>query len=168
MRLSDEQFEEIQGTIISLTHRTHKKNGGDWDEWYSEACLLAVEAADSWEASRGTKLNSWVYFCVWTGLADLQMQESRWQAVNQSVDSEEDVEPVDHRRPFVEWLLELTEDAQYVTRVILEPPAPLAEQIRQRPSNRRTFRVLIRDHLLARGWSRDAVQTVFDEIAAAV
>lgn len=137
-----------------------KKYGGDFEETYSEALLLYVEAVQLYDESRGSSLSSWVGFRLYKELQETKRNTARrlgytgaWLNIDKT--------SVTHKESWLDGLVKLLSvEAQEALFVILE--------LNNVYHNKSLFKLKARRKLREKGYKNESITSCFEEIEAAL
>lgn len=168
----DQIREELQGLLYKIGHRFIRKyhnlgwTHARFDEVMSEVYYRFIRAVDAYQG--GIPVSQWVRLRVSVNIRDVaeaQVKESQQYGYVQFPD-EWDSEA--KGPPFVEGLLlDLSEDAAAVVKLITERPPEMQAHLGQRP-NRKTYIRAVAHCLKDAGWTLDRLRVSFKEIRRAL
>lgn len=168
-----ETYNDVHKLICHTVHAFVRSNGdryGTFEELMAQANYEFVKSCSSFEPGRGTKYSSWCRWVVHKGLLEHQRtilrRHKQCQVTVMDMSEDDTVGSSDSTFDLVAFKDELTNDAQYVTELTLNPPKSLCTVLRETSGrSARSTRNGIRQYLYGMGWSKSRVDAAFDEIA---
>lgn len=156
-------YEDVRPLLDVIVRQFKRKYGRDEEESLSELNVAFVEAYDKYDPDRGS-FQDCVYFMGYKRLLEKERLAARRNKKLHRTDCEMGTlhSPTDFN--VVDFMDELSADAQRVVRLTLQTPRTLLEELEERGSNPKTFRSVLRAHLIFLGWTRDRVCETFNEI----
>lgn len=175
-------YEEVKHWLDAQVAAFYERYGHDWVSSlcgpFEEMRLLAdevfVASFDDFRPGRGTKFSTWLGYKVWKSMLSALRSAKRRPATGVELDTL----PSPPRPAFRldELTASLGDDAKAVVAIVLgeTPPAVLRAVAGRDPMSywRRptptTFRMAVKDYLLATGWTPTRVRKTFLEIREAL
>lgn len=60
----------LDGIIIDIVRKVHMEYGGEWDDLYQQAYLIAMQKIDGYDKEKGASLTTYLHHQVYGGLRD--------------------------------------------------------------------------------------------------
>lgn len=140
--------------------RIIKKYGGDFDELFSEALCLFVQAMEVYEPIAGT-VQSWINFTIYKGLLEVKRTEARRLRITGPVS--DDLSSVYCRQCFLEELYkDLSTDSQDVLSLLF---ALDVQKFKNKSLAKLTLRQTLKDEM---NWTNERINECFKEIEDAL
>lgn len=139
--------------------RIIKRYGGDFDETFSEALVLYVEAVNSFEQSRGS-LSNWISYKVFKGLQETKRVQARRLRITGPMENVPAT--ISKQEGFLSGLLKnLSTESQDVLAILFDLDT---DQFK----NKSLAKLHLRCTLQRLGHSADRINACFSEIEAAL
>lgn len=162
-----ETHKDVQNQIYKMAHKFHKQYGGAWDEVLSEANYYFLTAYASYKD--GTA--EFTTHCHWTMFYGfLSYYRNQRKRASRIEDAPIDVVEAKSRFDLKRLLTELSEDAQQVVTLIVDPPADVKYDAvaGKGLSNASSMKKAVRSFLQEIGWTADRMCNAFQEIQNAI
>lgn len=156
-------YEDVQPLIDGLARTFKRRYGGDQEDLVGELSIAFLEAYESFEPEVGT-FDNHMYFRGYKHLLEQARISAKRRRLKPRVLMDLEACQAPPEFNLVDFMDELSKDAQRVIRLTLRTPVSLAEEIEVRGDKPRIVRSIIRTHLLFVGWTRERIRETFAEI----
>lgn len=166
VRSIDSAFESVKKLIFKLCYEERRRTQRPFDECLSEAFIAFEKAWKSFDGSRGIKFTTWVARKVRFHFLELNREERRRYRPTKEIQEWIPDRAGVGMRP---W--ELSQEAQMVTRLILETPKEiqdLLDAIGVQRTPKQYKKAVWRYLRWSCGWSKIRIERVFSEISEAL
>ncbi len=160
-----ENYNEIAEGLQSLCRGWSRRRGGEPDELLQESFLYFMDALDRFNGQGDWK--QWVMYRIKKNLLE-RARTIQYQKYSRPHDRNYDVlHCADTACPhtFEEVLQEMPLDAFVVTKLALDPPTVIQQEISRKGGSPRNIRSSIRRYLMDLGWSAQRVADSYSQIA---
>ena len=164
-----EAYKGVEKMLCKLAHMF--KGPISFEDAFSKANEVFMNAHNKWDPDKA-KYTTWIYSCCVNGIKDEIRKQLRINCKQVTMSLLEDdnysyQEPVtdnDNVLDLVNLIADLTEDAQYITSMILNGFKSDATEA----TDRRNMRTLVYNKLVAKGWQGREIYNAFEEIKRAI
>jgi hypothetical protein len=172
--IATECYTDVQQLIADTVRAFVARHGGHYDDLLADANTAWLKGHRAFLEGRNnsesyeTEIRRWVWFELFD---EYRVRSQHRRQTKTTIKNEEFPEQLVARRggfDLVEFFDELSEDARYAARLVLDTPAELCAAARARGGTDRNLRCLIRQYLAGMGWSATHITNVFEEIAGAL
>lgn len=171
---SEETYRDVELMIHDVTHRFLRTRGiseRDYEEWHGEALAAFASAYSSYRpegASGRRRFTTWLWHCVWNGLAEKQRSEAPHHETAHLRKSElRDLIVTDgHKQRWQEFVASLSDDARTVVRLTTNISSRRFAEPTQ--MERSEMRLLVFCLLQDVGWACERIVESFREIRRAL
>lgn len=173
-----ETYLDVEKLINTIVWRFWKRYGGEKADWKAQANYQFIEAYDSYKKEWG-KFSTWLYVRIWRTLQDYHKKLSRENHI-EVFDNEGSSIPffmIERKNSFcniIDIVDELKEDGKTLIKLILDPPENMLSASIPNNSNIKKgnhpchMRRILRQYLLAAGWTGRRIKESFEEIGEAI
>lgn len=168
-----ETFHDVEKLIWSNVWKFVEKYGptfyGTPDELFAECCVTFVRAYDKYEPDEGPFEAYLQMKLSFFFMSKVRNKADRWGWRKEPTPFSLSrlVEEPPNRRPrgrWERWVVELSDDARTVVRLIVESPLGLLSIFKRQAKQPRDVRLLLRNYLNGSGWSHDRISAAYREI----
>ncbi len=159
-------YDDVQRLIHHTVNRFRRRNGGDRDELLSVANERFVAAYRKYDVRRKTRFTTWVSNSIWYGLQTHQRREHPLRK-GKRIDLTLELLPERKLTDRLEELVSgLSEDAQFVTKLAINPPEEvrLVARCGRGENTPDGLRRGIRLYLREIGWDAERIELAFEEV----
>ena len=161
-------YEDFHLLVFYITHSFATRFDIPFDDLISEAHVAFVKAFDSYDPSHGTKVSSWIYHEVWTGLMSFMRKELRHRNLEELTDQT----PMGFTTQST-FLLDLQDDlgrdARALMEILLSGPRDFSTLCRWNQVTTRTGALeALREYLEDRGWPTRSISRGISDLRALV
>lgn len=169
----EETFNDVRSLILYISHKFHKRYGGDFEEHLGQATYVFIKSAHEFDFEKSSEFSAYISSKIWNGLIDFN--KKRWKFPEFYLEEALTLKLFEiptYSDSYVRFLTDLydsiTNDAQIVVQCVLNPDKRLQRMIRQ-TNGRRPERRAIRRHLVYHhNWNEDRVDDAFCSISVAL
>lgn len=156
----DKAWTSQEKLVKWITWKIIRRYGGEFEELYSEACLLFVQAVQDFDESKGVKLSTWTTIKVYRGLQDLiRVRAARRRLVGK----DQKLRDYEQNPSFISTLLkDLSNESKTIVMLLFDFDSERTFK------NKSLFKALVRNVMKDRGLSNEEVDHCFMEIEAAL
>lgn len=154
------EFPKVEKIIYNLAHRFSNTYPISYDECLSEGNMAYMKACADYNAARGQKFSSWVYYWVWCKLKDLVINRSK----NKIEFVEANEETLGMAPPAVsnhhELIEDLSQDAKEIISLLTETPSELIGM----SMTPKQFMKKVKEYLVKMGRDKAQVNRAHEEL----
>lgn len=156
-------FEDVAPLRHNLASHFRRAFGRDYDDCQGDLALEFMRAYETFDPEVGTFSNH-LYFLGFKRLMERTRLDARRHARLPRTELDEDRTYAKPEFLLMDFLDELSDDAQRVTQLALAMPYAITAELEHRSGTPRSIRTVIKDHLVFYGWTVDRVTEAFAEV----
>lgn len=161
-----EKYADVELLIYKTIHDFIRIYGGNFDELLGESHLMFMTAVRRYD--NRSSFPTYVRWVVWHGLHELLRRTIRHSGKVTYMELDPNAFAAPPAFNLNELAESLSSDAQEVLRLVMDTPRELMKSIERRKGTGIAYRSVIRQYLVAIGWSPKRITNSFRELQEAL